>query len=46
MECFERAAPAVAVADELEAVALDALADDGSDDGIEPRAIAACGEDA
>ena len=44
-EALERALPAVAEADELEAVLLDALADDGADDGVEPGAVAASGED-
>ena len=41
---FERAAPAVPEADELVAVLLHALADDGPDDRIEPGAVAAPGQ--
>ena len=44
VEPLERALPAVAEADELAAVHLDALADDGADDGVEPGAVAASGE--
>ena len=45
VSALERALPAVAVADELVAVHLDALADDGADDGVEAGAVAASGED-
>ena len=41
---LERAAPAVAEADEVEAVLLHALADDGPDDGVQAGAVAATGE--
>ena len=41
---FERTAPAVPEADELVAVLLHALADDGPDDGVEPGAVAASGQ--
>ena len=43
-ESLERALPAVAVADELEAVALHALADDRPDDRVEAGAVPASGE--
>jgi hypothetical protein len=41
---LERAPPAVAVADELEAVHVDALADDGTDDGVQAGTVPASGE--
>ena len=41
---LERALPAVAEADELVAVLLDALADHGPDDGVQAGAVAAPGE--
>ena len=41
---LERAAPAVAVADELEAVALDPLAHHRPDDGVQSGAVPASGE--
>ena len=43
---LEHAPPAVAEPDELVAVLADALADDGPDDGVEARAVAAAGQDA
>ena len=43
---LEHAGPAVAEADELVAVGVDALADDGADDRIEAGAVAAAGEHA
>ena len=43
-QALERALPAVAEADELEAVGPDALADDGADDRVETGAVAATGE--
>ena len=42
----EHARPAVAEADELVAVLVDALADDGADDRVESGAVSAAGEDA
>ena len=42
---LERPAPAVAEADDGVPVVVDALADDGADDRVEPRAVAAAGED-
>ncbi len=42
---LERAAPAVPEPDELVAVGLDALADYCPDDGVEPGAVAASGQD-
>ena len=43
-QALERALPAVAVADELEAVHVDALADDGADDRVEAGTVPASGE--
>ena len=44
-EALERALPAVAEPDELVPVLLHALAHDGPDDGVEPGAVAAAGQD-
>ena len=44
-QALERALPAVAEAEELVAVLLDALADDAADDGVEAGAVAAARED-
>ena len=43
---FHQPVPAVADADDLDPVRDDRAADDGADDGVEPGAVAAGGEDA